>query len=237
MYVYLTDEVAKNRRFTTKYPAVGGEDELAEVGGNLRPSHRDGRWRVYLPNDINEIPEVLDQVVDEISFKEGIPYSPSRETGIYLHKDARAEITFGVASKDLPRMLMVHIAGKDLKNIRELFHQIRVGSIRPEESYEGEQSGKSRKELEAELARLKGENEDASQKYTRATEHFKDRVSFVCRQFRVIVSLLTDSSCFSPRWWPWCNKKLMVAELETVLRLCDKETEYTVGATTVVLPR
>lgn len=104
----------------------------------------------------NDIPEELKDLVEKVSCYEAIPRMSHRESGIYQHKSAECELTpddYGNAKRDKP-MYALKITAKNLEDIRELLRLIKTGPIQPEESYEGPQGGKSRRQLEDELAQI-----------------------------------------------------------------------------------
>jgi len=76
-----------------------------------------------------------------------------REKGVYKHGGARATLDVGTGEK-VPRYEMT-MRGKDLVQLYNLYEAIRAGTTRPVKSFEGAQSGKSRTELEREIAELR----------------------------------------------------------------------------------
>lgn len=160
--VYLKgEEVQKLEGFTIR-KRQGGKpiqewDEYEVPGVKL---FRDkGRWFVML-SESDPVPEAVKDIVEEISFHAIIPRLAAREAGIYRHESAKAKVKPWNSGHEWK--LEIRIEGKEMEDIRELFHKIEVGSIRPEESYEGPQSGKSRADLEAELERMRQELRDAN---------------------------------------------------------------------------
>ena len=68
-------------------------------------------------------------------------------------KTAECELTpedYGNAKREKP-VYKLKIVAKNMEDIRVILHKIKTGVIRPEESYEGQQQGKSCKQLETEL--------------------------------------------------------------------------------------
>jgi len=120
-------------------------------------SSSDGRWYYDLYSDQRIHPKLVG-LVDEVSMRDRIQVSHSiyarREAGIYNHETARAEVSvpqrgFG---KDTDYHQNISISAKNMEDARELLHLIKTGQIRPTESYEGPQTGKSAAELHEELA-------------------------------------------------------------------------------------
>ncbi len=196
-YVYLKDEVATTKGFSETTHHDGSESHkmrlrLGCIGLNQQ---QNGRWMCYLGLNTKEVPPELAELVEEISFMTDIPASPHRERGVYRHESARAQVTASsgkIGSK-------VHITGKNLADVRELHHKILAGSVRPEESYEGEQNGMSRRKLEVELARL------------RVLE--LESKKLVADLFRLVVKLREESH----RRWPFCTKDGMADRILKIL--------------------
>jgi len=217
-HVYLTDGVTNLKGFTSEErPFPGGSRTVYSIthanGTVIELDQTAGRWYVRLCDDRDEVPQEIAKSVGSISFKERIPRWPLREMGIYVREGARAEVTSDNASQTL-----IHITGTTLKNIRELYHQIRAGSIRPEESCEGEQSGKSRTELEAELALHENLNArllEVSERVLRRCERFES-------VFRGLLHVLTHDRILGPSWWPWCNTKLVAASVAELIKRLEE---------------
>lgn len=96
------------------------------------------------------VPDEIKDLVEEISCYKTIPQMGRRESGIYQHESAECELTpedHGNAKRDKP-MYMLKIKATNMEDLRKIVHMIKTGTIRPKESYEGSQSGLSRKELE-----------------------------------------------------------------------------------------
>lgn len=101
-------------------------------------------WRDDAP-----ITDELKDLVEEISCYETIPQIVRRESGIYRLESAECELTqeyhCGVLRYELKTK------GKGLEDVNMLRRKIKTGTIRPEESYEDCQGGKTRKKLEDEI--------------------------------------------------------------------------------------
>lgn len=121
-----------------------------------------GRWYTILQEPTDPVPAAIVNIVDEISFIGWFPHYPYREAGVYRYESAEAEVELskgvsigkGGKSGEIEYRTEICIKAKKMDDLLELYRQIRTGSIRPEQSYEGEQGGMSRAELEAELKRI-----------------------------------------------------------------------------------
>lgn len=145
--LYLKEEVRKIPGFIDRVRhAQGGETwNEYEIPG-VRLYHKKGRWYTTI-DETDPIPPVLVGIVTVISLQAFIPIRPKRESGRYKHKSAKAKLECYSSHN-----YEVTTTGEKLEDILELFYMIKIGSIRPEESFEGEQGGLSREEL---LARMK----------------------------------------------------------------------------------
>jgi len=153
--VYLRgNEVQKLEGFTVKQMREKGRDwESYELPG-IQLHREKGRWYVILHNPTEPVPAEVVDIVDEISLLEFVIMCSPREAGIYRHESAEAE----VEPKTFPmNHYWVHIRAKKMEDLLELFREIKIGSIRPERSYEGPQSGKSRSEICSDFEGLKND--------------------------------------------------------------------------------
>lgn len=198
--VYLKgDEVKNLEGFTTKKKQGGkpvqewDEHELSGVKLSLDK----GRWYIYLSEPTEPIPAVVKDIVEEISFHGYLKAGIRREMGIYRHESAEAEID--AESAGGKPMYVVRIKAKRMENLLELFHKIKIGSIRPEESYEGQQNGMSRAELEAELERMR--------QSVSAFESLK-------------ANLYTFYQELEKGGWPFCTKKMTGYRIYTIFKNC-----------------
>src|SRR5680860_512578 len=106
------------------------------------------------------IPALLKEFVEEISCHESILRMAPRESGIYRHKTAECELT--PILYDGKHYYHLEIIAKTLEDIKEIIHLIKIGGIRPDESFENGQGGQTYQQLEKdyrqtleELARMK----------------------------------------------------------------------------------
>lgn len=113
-----------------------------------------GKGRLYLMwNEDDTIPEELKDLVEEVSCRETIPQMSRREAGVYRHESAECELTpedHGNGKYGKP-VYMLKVVAKNIQDAKEILHKIKTGAIRPDESYEGPQGGKNRRQLENEL--------------------------------------------------------------------------------------
>lgn len=165
--VYLKDEeVRKVKGFEViKHKEKDGSSWKEYRLPGIYLSYEKGRWHIILHYPIEPIPSLVSDIVEGISFRDWIPLIPKREAGIYHYKSAEAEVEMSKIGGT--KKYHVHIKAKEMKDVLELFRRIRAGSIRPDESYEGEQSGMSRKELEAQLKEAKESTEELGREYDR----------------------------------------------------------------------
>ena len=138
--VYLTGNAVESiEGFTTKSRQSNDSDKEwneYELPG-IKLCHEKGRWHLRLHELTDPIPELVVDIVDEISFYESIPTYPERVAGIYRHESAVAEIIPEAIRSD--SYIRMRIVSKNMDDLRELYLKIRVGSILPEESYEEQQ--------------------------------------------------------------------------------------------------
>ena len=195
--VYLKgDEVRKLEGFTTKKRQGGKpvqEWDEHELSG-VKLSHDKGRWYIMLHEPTEPVPATVVDIVEEISFYEWISLRPSREAGIYRHESAEAEVEPDKIGGD--NRLKIRIRAKKMEDLLELYRKIRTGSIRPEQSYEGQQGGMSRAELEAELERMQ---RDAD----RALEILKANLRTLYRELE--------------NGWPFCTKVTVRDKIDRIL--------------------
>lgn len=151
--VYLRgDEVQKLPGFTTKPRRDHGQEWNEYELPGLKLSHDNGRWHIPLSEPTEPVPAAVADIVEEISFYGQIPLFPRRERGIYRHESAEAEVE-STGYKD--GRIGVRIQAKNMEDLLHLYRKIKDGSIRPEQSFEGQQGGLSHAELEAELERTR----------------------------------------------------------------------------------
>lgn len=167
-----------------------------------------GRWLIELYRLTDPIPSVLENLVEEITLQEWVSFYSRREAGIYRFGSAEAEVGTGKTYGDMNR-ITVFIRSKKMDDLCELYQRLLVGSIRPEESYEGPQGGLSRVELEQQIEALMRELRvaqcEAKESHGRLV-----RVKDVLYNFR---------NRFDGRMWMWpfCTKRSVVDMLTAII--------------------
>ncbi len=152
--VYLKNEVRNLDGFV-----LGSTDNMGRYTSRTKfkgviLSEEGDRLYLGIHSENQEVPECLADMVEEISVCDFFcPNRGTRETGIYRHNSAEAELEVGCDSRQL--RFNIHIRSKKMSDVRELLRLIKIGAIRPNESYEGSQQGKSHRQLEDELASVR----------------------------------------------------------------------------------
>lgn len=101
-------------------------------------SREKGRYYVVLHEVGDSIPELVKDIVEEISFYDSIPACPTRMRGVYVYQDATATVD----KRDSQDYYEVRIRGKKMESVCELYRLIRAGKIKPKESWEEKQAKK-----------------------------------------------------------------------------------------------
>ena len=176
--VYLNNKVRELAGFKSeRYPDNSG-DKITLNG--MQVSSDKGRLYLYWNEDA-VIPDELKDLVDEISCYEAIPQMGHRESGIYRHESAECELTpgdHGNAKREKP-VYKLKITAKNFEDIKVILHRVKTGTIRPEESYEERQGGKTRQQLESELMQIQKQLGEA-----RATvEELREKATLAERSF------------------------------------------------------
>jgi len=186
-----------------------------------------------------EIPEPMNLLIVFVSIKTDFLHSLSgeREIGIYEDPgqfgDCRATLDTKYAGRTDDRYLVYELEarGTNPENLRKLYEAIRSGAIRPAISYRGSQGGKSRSELEQEVAKLRQENEELLAKIPIPVDRMWQNLlrmdasieqGFLTIQ-GTIETLLGQKKDKHDRLsrsrWPFGFKKLLVERLETIRSL------------------
>ncbi len=149
--VYINQEIRKDPKFTSKPYSDNSGFELKIDGLSITV---DKKRLCIMPGD-GPIPEAVLPYVEAVSIHEFISAERSyRETGIYrLGEDATAEVQL-IDTGKTPSYFII-VTSKKMEAGLELLHKIKIGALRPDESYEGTQQGQSRADLEAELRTAK----------------------------------------------------------------------------------
>lgn len=148
--VYFSEEIRNVEGFETKPYPNGAGDGMSVLGFSLH----DQNGRLYsICSEDCRIPEILVPYVTEISAYVSMSAERTiRETGIYRHEGAQAEVE--LENQGNRPVYRIKAKGPKMEEVQELVRFIKTGTIRPTESYEGAQQGVSRIELERELNSL-----------------------------------------------------------------------------------
>lgn len=206
--VYLKGEEVRALEGFTITPASGGKplqkwDEYKLPG--IKLSYDKGRWYVVLHEPTEQVPAAIFNIVEEISFYDLMPADFKREAGIYRHESAEAEVTSEMIGGGRG-MIRIRIKAKKMEDLLQLFRKIKIGSIRPEESYEGQQNGMSRAELERKLQQTENELEAVRAEWTRSAEAFVQMRNELAKKVGQLAQLDNFVAKLS-RGWPFCTKK------------------------------
>ncbi|MFA6898363.1 MAG: hypothetical protein WC250_03085 [Candidatus Paceibacterota bacterium] len=139
-----------------------------------------------------------------------------RERGIYRHQDAEAEVEIDDGPGGRQNFLLM-VKAEKLESAWALVRMIKAGTIRPTESFEGAQSGKSRAELEVELTQAECLIGAATTtKRALETQLRKAQADLQLAQERVMAAYkLATELAKEP--WPWCCKSTMTERLHKIL--------------------
>ncbi|TSC59749.1 MAG: hypothetical protein LiPW15_769 [Parcubacteria group bacterium LiPW_15] len=192
-------KIKKLPSFTSKrYPDNSGDD-MRVMNQQLL---REGDRLYMMLGDHETIPGGLEDACEEVTLHEFFPMLAKRETGIYRHKSAEAELDEQHMGGKNRIDYAFSASAKNIGDAKELLRLVRAGGIRPSESYETPQGGMSRKDLEAEVERLR--------RVTRIAD--KDYVEL--RSLNTGLNELAEELRTS--WWPLCSKRGMRARLFTI---------------------
>lgn len=199
MRVYLKKEIREHKEFKTK---------VLDVSRNYLEHWMFGRRlsldeeRLYLDigdKVLGEFPMEFAEFVDRATAFVYIPLYPHREYGVYKHLKAEAEVDRYNNDADA-----VRIVADNVEDLLELCHQIRVGSIHPEESYEGVQGGASYETLATMYPQLQEQLEN---------ERKENRT--LVSQLNALRSLRNKLS----QGWPFCRKETVVKDIGEILSM------------------
>jgi len=198
--IYLKPEIKNAPEFRTKTHKDGSQG--LQFDGMALYSDK-GRLHVML-NEWDIVPPVLEEFVTDVSIRVTAPCeSFRRECGVYAYEDAEAEVeTYNLGGQK--QSYLFAVKAKNLQSAQALLRQIKAGTIRPTESYEGAQQGLSRAELEAKLeetqrllASTTGEVTLAKQRLTQAVADKELAEARVEAAYKLAEEFVSDS-------WPWC---------------------------------
>ncbi|MBI2039397.1 MAG: hypothetical protein HYT22_03955 [Candidatus Niyogibacteria bacterium] len=217
---YLNLNVKDAPHFKTKKYRDGVEQNTFH---NIRVYEEKGRWFAEIYDLSDEFPQAIVNVIEEVSFRGGHQINARREAGVYRHKTATARVDVVAPetySNRSPFRFDFNIRAKNLEDLRELYHMIRVGSIRPEESYDGPQSGMSRVELEAEFRELRSRAEELAAKAKEAAEALVTNTLALEIARRKLAKISALAARFNDHGWlakPFVTKGSVWRELSDIL--------------------
>jgi hypothetical protein len=185
-----------------------------------------GRLYAVLGDENSEIPEELKEFAEDITFYDWIPNVVRRETGVYRFETAEAELETDQMNKQLK--YKVQMRAKNMDDIRTLLRKIKTGTIRPDESYECAQGGKTRQQLEAEATHWEQQYGDANFElelvqallkeveadYLEYRNQFAGHVSDLEKLAKV--RTLADN-LRSDNFWPLCYKSRIADQIGAIL--------------------
>jgi len=208
--VYFQDEVQKKDGFiVTNYTHKGKQlDEYSLPGLQL---YRDkGRFYFFFSELDNPIPTIVEDVVEDISFYDRIPCNPERIIGVYKYKSAEAELDR--SGERVTYGLKIH--GKNMEDIRELYRQIRAGTITPEESWdEGVVQGVDKTSvLVQEISELRKEFDELDQVLHKTTEE-NNELREKSKARMVAVRSFRSAHCLP--WWRFLKRRKRIKEAMT----------------------
>lgn len=196
VHLYLQDAVREHQEFESVPAPFSDRCEPTVTLKGIRLYREQDQF--YLPlNDENcDVPDGLENFIKKITFRDGIRQLSSRETGIYREGSAVGHLDLD----EKKSTYKIKISATSMDDIRNLLRKVRTGTIRPDESYEGAQVGKTRKQLEDEVAQLQRECARAKVEL--------DRLKNAWKQVEDWVSKLNT------RFWPFCSKNAIVKKIQ-----------------------
>lgn len=211
---YLTDAVKELPGFTSHPYKDGGGNNMKIDSLHLFDDK--GRLYARLGDENSVVPSTLKDYVEEFSFYEWIPQVSHRETGIYRLESAEAEVEDNWGGSKRP-MYRVKIIGKELMYIRDLFRMIKVGSIRPEESYEKPQQGLSRAGLEEKLAQALRSKEKLVEELRVVESVLHDTVKDYQHASKKIAMVVSLARTLRGEMWGLCRKRVVAQRITNIL--------------------
>ena len=142
----------------------------------------EGRYYIISHEIEEDFSELIEDMVEEVSFYEQIPLYPERIMGVYVHKSATATVDIGFSGRK--EKYAVKIRGKKMEDVRELYRLIRNGKILPKESWEQEQMEKP-SEPKVKVPAESDPNLRDALKPMKFSEFFKMLIAFVQKIFRM----------------------------------------------------
>lgn len=223
VYLFLNDKIRELSGFKSQPYPDGSGDQMIFNGMHMFVE----KGRIRLMWDIEvDIPDELKDLVEEVSYYETIPRMGNREPGIYRHESAECELIpddNGSAKRE-KLVYQLKFKAKKLEDIRVLMHKVKTGTIRPDESYAGPQSGKTRQELENELLQTRrqlGEVLTTNEKLEKFKTLFERECKYSLHTHQRFSNL---ADTIKKRWFfPLISRPAIVDEIECILLAGEKE--------------
>ena len=143
---------------------------------------------------------------------------------------SNSEIDYGNAKHE-KSVYMLKITAKNIEDIRVIKHKVKIGTIRPEESYEERQGGKTRQQLESELLQtqqqlgtayatieeLRGEVSLVEKSFADYRSQFSGACEKNVRVRQLIDELLGKSADGIIFCWPLVSRRGVVEKITAIL--------------------
>lgn len=155
LHTYFRPEIKNSPGFkvvTVKSKTPDDKTEFCE----MQVFQKGAEWYTMDLDLEHEIPEAASPFISRFSYHECFPLNPKRETGVYTQEGTEAELSVNNSN------YFVQLRGVGREQIKRLLRAIRAGTIRPTESWEGQQTGCSKAELEQKLAQSEAARTDLS---------------------------------------------------------------------------
>lgn len=163
--VYLSEEGKEKIEKMPGFYKTGINKEQWHVS-EIILTHDTGCCFLTLNEVLDPIPSKIASFVEEVTLRD-CHRASKRESGIYRHKTAKAEVTMDNSGLSVS----IFIRGKSREDVLNLLEKIKTGTIRPEESYESPQDGMSSKEIRAKLTELEHINSDLHNQVTKISNY------------------------------------------------------------------
>lgn len=205
--MYFKKEIRQAEGFKSEPYPDGSGDKMSIMGMNLFNA---GDLLYSIQGENGTVPTELEKYVVNISMYARISAKlATRETGIYRHEGAEAEVELDLGNKNPEYQIKIN--GKEMKRIHELLRMIKSGSIRPEESYEAPQSGKSRQQLEQMVKQL-----EATIKNLRMASEIQEKL-FNQLHEQLSWKILRLANSLENEPWPFCTKRGVGHQFKAIL--------------------
>lgn len=200
--VYVNEEGVKKVKEAQGFYKTGRDGcEQWHIPGIITLAYEKGLCFLTLNEISDSIPSVIVDFIEEITIRD-YHRASKRESGIYRHKTAEAEVVMDSSGMSVS----IFIRGKSKEDALDLMKKIKTGAIRPEESYEAPQDGILSSELRAKLTELERENSTLRSYITTSSEHVSDLRAGV----KKYISTLSDSRM------PIVLSRKVIDELESI---------------------